>query len=475
LAELAKKFGKTTGEIQKMVSEGKIGFKDVKEVLFSLTDEGGMFFNLMDKQSASLSGKISNLGDAFDQMLNKVGESNEGILNKGIDGLTYLVEHYEDVIKVLTILVSTYGSYRAALIVTSLLQKAQVTQQSILAWLSLAKSIRTVKDAQALLNFTMSANPIGAIIALIGLLTASYVTYGDEIKRLIGITKEATAEMKVQEEVDKKLTDTFSKGVVEKRAKIESLMAVINNENSTLEQRQRAYENLIKIDPSFRDTLDSQYKATYRLGDAFDHVIKKMQDFALAQAKMAVVKDILERSAKAELDESMAKTRYENAKKLEEKLTRLVKEGKITNAERESKLLSAYPDIQKLGAKVIETERKVKEETQKATEALTVQNSEIHKAQKTLERINKKEKSGWKMQDGRKYATKYIEEFRQQREQAKTILTGYGILEEVPETIDNATENTKKKAKKHQKALAEIYSKDSIKDLEERISLLNNA
>lgn len=143
VAELAKKFGKTTAEIQAMVSAGKIGFNDVKEVLFGLTDEGGMFFNLMDKQSESLSGKVSNLGDAFDQMLNKIGESNEGILNKGIDGAIYLVEHYEEVLEVIKGLVVAYGTYRAALITVAAIENVrQKTIAKNIALLSISEKMQ---------------------------------------------------------------------------------------------------------------------------------------------------------------------------------------------------------------------------------------------------------------------------------------------------------------------------------------------
>ncbi|MDY3507332.1 tape measure protein, partial [Riemerella anatipestifer] len=119
LSELGKVLGKSEAEIKDMVSAGKIGFPEVQAVIKNMTDEGGLFFNLMEEQSKTLSGKVANLEDAFDQMLNKIGEGSEGLLNSGIEGATYLVEHYEDVIDVLTILVATYGSYRAALIVTS--------------------------------------------------------------------------------------------------------------------------------------------------------------------------------------------------------------------------------------------------------------------------------------------------------------------------------------------------------------------
>jgi len=62
--ELAKMYGVTAEEINNMVSAGKIGFADVEKVLNGMTDEGGQFFNLMEKQSASLTGMISNLEDA---------------------------------------------------------------------------------------------------------------------------------------------------------------------------------------------------------------------------------------------------------------------------------------------------------------------------------------------------------------------------------------------------------------------------
>jgi len=143
VAELAKKFGKTTAEITEMVSAGKIGFKDVQDVLFGLTNEGGMFFNLMEKQSASLSGQIANLGDSWDQMLNKIGEANDGILSKGIEGLTYLIEHYEKVLEIVESLVVAYGSYKAALIITSAAQAlGNRTIQSEIALLGISEKMK---------------------------------------------------------------------------------------------------------------------------------------------------------------------------------------------------------------------------------------------------------------------------------------------------------------------------------------------
>ncbi|MCT4287344.1 tape measure protein [Elizabethkingia anophelis] len=156
VAELAKKFGKTTAEISAMVSAGKIGFKDVQDVLFSMTNEGGMFFNLMEQQSASLSGKISNLGDNFEQMLNQIGQSQEGILGKGIDGLSYLVDHYKEVLNIIEALVVVYGAYRAALITISAVESLRsktmtrdIASMTFAERMALGRALVTERQAKA--------------------------------------------------------------------------------------------------------------------------------------------------------------------------------------------------------------------------------------------------------------------------------------------------------------------------------------
>ncbi len=121
--ELAAMYGKTAEEINAMVSEGKIGFPEVEKVIKKLTDQGGQFYNLMEKQSASLTGQISNLGDAWDMALNKIGERNQEVFSTGISGATYLVEHLDDVLRIVKSVAIAYGSYRAAVILNTLATK----------------------------------------------------------------------------------------------------------------------------------------------------------------------------------------------------------------------------------------------------------------------------------------------------------------------------------------------------------------
>lgn len=123
VSELAKKFKTTEGEIYKMVSAGKIGFADVQEVLFQMTNEGGRFHNMMAEQAKSLSGQYSNLKDAIEQMFNKIGQSQEGVLSAGLSSLTYLVQHYSELLDVLGGIITVYGSYKAAVMLVSAAQE----------------------------------------------------------------------------------------------------------------------------------------------------------------------------------------------------------------------------------------------------------------------------------------------------------------------------------------------------------------
>lgn len=245
VAELAKKFNTSTSAITEMVSAGKIGFKDVQDVLFSMTNEGGMFFNLMEKQSKSLSGQVANLGDAWDQMLNKIGESNEGILSDSIAATTYLVENYQTVIEVIGVAVASYGAYRAALIATAAWQQlsAGAALQQALAQGTLttaqaygAAATVALQRAQIGLNAAMMANPIGIIIGLVAGLT--YVIY----KNITATTQ--------WEELQNKLNETQQRGIDtanEQQSKINALIGVIRNKNVSDQQAAKALKEINTI------------------------------------------------------------------------------------------------------------------------------------------------------------------------------------------------------------------------------------
>ena len=170
--ELATQLGKTRAEISQMVTEGKIGFPEVQKAIESMTNEGGKFYNLMQEQSKTITGLISNLGDALDMMFNDLGKSQEGVITGVLKGTISLVENYQKVLDILIPLVAAYGMYKAALIVTAAIQKVSATITATKAILEQTKMLTRATQAQILFNQAVKANPYAlAAGALAGLVT----------------------------------------------------------------------------------------------------------------------------------------------------------------------------------------------------------------------------------------------------------------------------------------------------------------
>ena len=129
--ELAKKFGVAKNEIMEMTTAGKIGFEEVKESIWNMTDEGGRFGGLMEKQATTVTGRLENVKDAIDVMFNKIGEANEGLIYGGIEMVGTLVEHWENVVKVLRDVILTYGVVKAAVMANAAITSALINQQII--------------------------------------------------------------------------------------------------------------------------------------------------------------------------------------------------------------------------------------------------------------------------------------------------------------------------------------------------------
>lgn len=179
--ELATQLGKTRAEISQMVAEGKIGFPEVQKAIESMTNEGGKFHNLMQEQSKTITGLISNLGDALDMMFNDLGKSQEGVITGVLKGTISLVENYQKVLDILIPLVSAYGAYKATLILTAAAQKIVVTAANIKAFFDLAKGITAAKDAQLLFNTAFNANPLGLALSVLTAIGIAVWKYSDGI------------------------------------------------------------------------------------------------------------------------------------------------------------------------------------------------------------------------------------------------------------------------------------------------------
>ena len=161
--ELANKFSQlegrvvSAGEVFDRISRRMVSFEMVKDVLWSLTSEGGKFFNMQAELAESLAGKWSNLRDSFDVMLSEIAEGANGPLKGTLELLTSLMNNWERVAVVLGGLVTIYGSYRAAVIIMNALTAKSIIQQNGLAAAAVMAARALNGEAVAAANMNRAA------------------------------------------------------------------------------------------------------------------------------------------------------------------------------------------------------------------------------------------------------------------------------------------------------------------------------
>ncbi len=335
IKELSKELKVSEDSVMELVSAGKVGFPELQRVIENLTDQGGMFSNLMEKQSASITGQIANLEDAYDVMLNEIGKKSEETFTSAIDIATVLVENYEIVGNVIAGLIATYGTYKAAVIALNFVQSMQtkIALESALAGRTLtvtqglqAVATKQLSIAQAMLNKTMLANPyVLATMALVGLGYAIYklVTYqtdaekaqsrlndamkeaekssiseSRELARLKGELSAATKGTDEYNTIKEKIVKNYGKyydGLEQEIEKVGLLEGTYNKLTEAIQRSfgARQYDSFMRSEQENLDNIMSE-----NLGKIQDKLIDKLGDEAgskyYAKIRDAVIKGNLE-------------------------------------------------------------------------------------------------------------------------------------------------------------------------------------
>lgn len=131
--ELAKILNTNTDGVKRFADEGKISFAQVQQAFMNMTNVGGIFNGVMQKESESLAGVISNFKNALDGMFNEMGKSQGGLVSSAVEGLTVLIQHYKELSTALGFLVTTYGIYKAASLVDNAIKKAEAIEYADIA------------------------------------------------------------------------------------------------------------------------------------------------------------------------------------------------------------------------------------------------------------------------------------------------------------------------------------------------------
>lgn len=143
--ELAKQFGVTKDKVSELVTAGKVGFPEVKKAIESLTNEGGKFGGLMEKQSHSITGQISNIQDSIEMAINDLGTQTEGLMNDALDITSKVIDNWKEIGEVILAAASAIGLYKAMAVSIAAFDTA-TTNAGYAAELSALESLLPMKE-----------------------------------------------------------------------------------------------------------------------------------------------------------------------------------------------------------------------------------------------------------------------------------------------------------------------------------------
>ena len=175
---ISEKTGKSIAQLKEEMSKGAISAQMVQQAFLDATAAGGKFYNMSENASKTINGQISMMQDAMDSMFNDIGIKTEGVIIKSIQTATKLIQNYETIGKVLVGLVTTYGAYRTAILLST-----AATSKHTIAEIALTNVRIAARKAQLALNAAMLTNPyVAAAAAIAGLASAMWVLYDNTSK-----------------------------------------------------------------------------------------------------------------------------------------------------------------------------------------------------------------------------------------------------------------------------------------------------
>ncbi|MBQ6989244.1 MAG: tape measure protein [Alistipes sp.] len=325
LNEIAKKTGKSIGQLKDDMSKGKISAQDLADALASATAQGGQFYGMLEKQSKGIEGALSNLEGAWNDALNEIGTSAQGVFTDAIGLATAAVQNYDVFIKTILSLAAAYGTYKAVLMATYVIQKSQVLIENIRLVMMFRKELGLLTAAQQAFNLTALKNPyillasviVGTITALVLFNkkedeTAKVI---DECNEKIKQQEAALEELKNRKDAVLEAEKEATKSTADQINQIEILNNTIHDETASIDDRRKAIKQMQSIVPKYHAELDDEGRLHRENKKAIDEHIESLNRLALAKALQAKREELVAQRVNAELDRRAAKKEETDAQR----------------------------------------------------------------------------------------------------------------------------------------------------------------
>ena len=268
LEEIARKTGKSIGELKEEMSKGAITSKMVQDAFISATSAGGKFFGMSSEGAKTLNGQISMLQESFDMMFNEIGSKGEGVVMSAVKAGTFLVENYQTIGKVLLGLIETYGVYKTALVVDAALKGGLVAAESASIVVKKLHAAVTWGQtaAQTALNTVMLMNPYVAVGAALIALCGAIYTFTDT-------TSAAT-------EAQKRLNDAnaeIEKSTAKEMNKLDGLCEVLETTKKGSKEWKAAKDAIISQYGKYDRRLAAEIERTGTLTNSYNKLAEAIR------------------------------------------------------------------------------------------------------------------------------------------------------------------------------------------------------
>lgn len=271
--ELAKQFGVTKDEVKGLVTEGKVGFENVKQAVIDLTSEGSKFGGLMAAQSKSITGQWSAIEDQIELMFDELGKKSEGVISGALTLTGEVIENWETIGKVLLTVIASYGTYKAAVLAVAAAHKIAAIMGQVQAFLSLTKSVTSAKDAMLLLNMATKANPWVLIASAVAAAATAMFLFSDSAGSaadMQGLVTDATKE--------------YNKSVIEEQTKIDALFDKLTKAKEGTAEYKDAKQAILDQYGKYLQGLGNEVKSLRDVEGAYKAVSKAAKEAAKSRA-----------------------------------------------------------------------------------------------------------------------------------------------------------------------------------------------
>lgn len=330
--EIAKVLGITKDEVMEFVSAGKVGFKEIEQAFKNMTSETGMYGGLMRKQTESVTGQLEKLKDNIQFMFNNIGESSEGAIYTAIEGASTLVENYEAIGKILLGLVTTYGAYKTAVMLTAVAEniRYQATLAQMAGYTKMGALTEVLKAKTAALNKTLLSNPYAILAA-----AAVALAYG-----IYQVSTYQTEAEKAQTRLNDAMNESSTAALKEQR-ELAKLKGELEATKKGSEEYQKIKDEIIKKYGQYYAGLDQEIgkvgllETTYnKLTEAINKSFGARQYTSFIEKETATMEDAMSKNLGEMQDRLISGLGEEAGTKYYTKLKNAILQGNISVSKR---------------------------------------------------------------------------------------------------------------------------------------------